>query len=924
MASIGVSRRLLSIQAVTPGLFKRRSVLCWCRLMFILIFVCATAHSARSQSLFCVVSPSSSTCPTISEGGVTVSGFSASGTFPLQYEAFSSYIGAPNGALVMDFTINVCTHDPSFPPNSLIPCSGVGPVHQQISFTATPSPQLDVFGGSAAICTPSTYFTITVNAGGKIAATTACPGSFLPISMSPFPGGNVVIGIDANGDVYAPGLSVDIVNPPPAAAPLSITTSSLPSGTVGSTYTQANSSPASLTATGGTPPYTWSIVSGSGALPDGLALSLSSGVITGTPTTAGTFTFTAQVKDSTGATAPSGSLSIQIGNLSPPTNLKAIQVGTDGKQIAVTWEYGSDPVDGFIIQSSFPAIPFDTLTTVTAASVCGPSPDTAYTLFCTYSDLNVPPFLTKSYQISAYRGSTANASSYSSPATAYQLKKCVQAWLNSGGTPRTDCVNAPIDRAPGTWIQADFTPDTGLPSVHAAAQALPADPSRPRFDHFNWLQYVEHWPQCYLNLPDSIPSPAGKLHTAILGPTGLPDQGTPVSMVGQVDPPLGGIYEYWVDGKSLADNLPFYFNEQQIWYLSSPNSPISLGFSISGQTAGGDQSQVQTATFYDQPQQPCLPGTPPDNEGFLTFLVGVASPVGFLPPSYVVLNGFSWYTTFNGFLPPSGGIVVSSDKPPRTGTGGSGGIFNVADVDVSNLPPSIRQQLVRDGAQNISAAPYVDRSAPLTAAFLSGPLGANGWYTDPVQVTLIATDIDGPSDIASTTYTVNGGSLAAYASPFTISADGVHTIQFGSVDVAGNVETPRPTQTIKLDATPPSITVSAKILASRHEEDHRIVHVAISGRITDLTSGVAPSTAAFNVSNADGITQTSGSLTLSSDGTYSLTVSFRRTRHHDDEDGDERKLYKVTVSAKDNAGNQGSASTLVSLDRDKRDDDHNE
>src|SRR5262249_1669973 len=80
-------------------------------------------------------------------------------------------------------------------------------------------------------------------------------------------------------------LSITIVGPP-----LSITTASpLPVGTVASAYSQ------DLAASGGNPPYIWSVSSGS--LPAGLALS-PVGIITGPPTTAGTANFTVRVGDS--------------------------------------------------------------------------------------------------------------------------------------------------------------------------------------------------------------------------------------------------------------------------------------------------------------------------------------------------------------------------------------------------------------------------------------------------------------------------------------------------------------------------------------------------------------------------------------------------------------------------------------------------
>lgn len=95
------------------------------------------------------------------------------------------------------------------------------------------------------------------------------------------------------------------------AAPVSITTTGLPNGTVGATYS------ATLAATGGVPPYTWSIPTG---LPLGLTLNTGTGAISGAPTQPGTGNFTVQVSDSesTPETA-STSLVITVAPAPPPT-----------------------------------------------------------------------------------------------------------------------------------------------------------------------------------------------------------------------------------------------------------------------------------------------------------------------------------------------------------------------------------------------------------------------------------------------------------------------------------------------------------------------------------------------------------------------------------------------------------------------------
>ncbi len=74
-------------------------------------------------------------------------------------------------------------------------------------------------------------------------------------------------------------------------APLAITTpAALPAGVAGVTYA------VTLTATGGVPPYAWSVNSGS-TLPAGMTLT-SAGILSGTPTTAGSYSFGITVTDS--------------------------------------------------------------------------------------------------------------------------------------------------------------------------------------------------------------------------------------------------------------------------------------------------------------------------------------------------------------------------------------------------------------------------------------------------------------------------------------------------------------------------------------------------------------------------------------------------------------------------------------------------
>jgi len=105
-----------------------------------------------------------------------------------------------------------------------------------------------------------------------------------------------------------------------SAAGVSITTTSpLPGATLSSAYSTT------LTATGGVPPYAWSLATGS-ALPAGLTLSSGSpsATISGTPTATGTFQFTVKVADSATPTPSTVSVSFLLTVTGSTLNCPAI------------------------------------------------------------------------------------------------------------------------------------------------------------------------------------------------------------------------------------------------------------------------------------------------------------------------------------------------------------------------------------------------------------------------------------------------------------------------------------------------------------------------------------------------------------------------------------------------------------------------
>jgi hypothetical protein len=183
-----------------------------------------------------------------------------------------------------------------------------------------------------------------------------------------FTGGPVNTILPGSATIADIQAAYDALQAAPGGA-LAVTTTGLPGGVVGTAYS------ATLTASGGTAPYTWAVTVGT--LPAGLSLASSTGVISGTPTTAATSPFTVQATDQVAATATAAlSITITATNTTFPvittTSLPAATTGSAYSQ-ALAETGGTSPFTWAVTSGALP----DGLSLDPAAGVISGTPTTA-------------------------------------------------------------------------------------------------------------------------------------------------------------------------------------------------------------------------------------------------------------------------------------------------------------------------------------------------------------------------------------------------------------------------------------------------------------------------------------------------------------------------------------------------------------------
>jgi hypothetical protein len=196
----------------------------------------------------------------------------------------------------------------------------------------------------------------------------------------------------------------------------------------------------------------------------------------------------------------------------------------------------------------------------------------------------------------------------------------------------------------------------------------------------------------------------------------------------------------------------------------------------------------------------------------------------------------------------------------------------------------------------------IDKTAPIIEGTRTPGADPNGWNNAPVTVSFHCSD--GGAGLAS-------GSPPA---PTVLMTEGANqSVSAVCVDVAGNTGSAS-VQGINIDLTRPTMTI-APSTPTLWPPNGKLTPVAISGRVAGGLSGIDPSNVTFKVSDEYSEIKRTGAIPVAPDGAYSFSVMLKASRLSQDLDG---RQYEIVVSALDKAGNQTSASTVVTVPHDQK------
>jgi hypothetical protein len=216
---------------------------------------------------------------------------------------------------------------------------------------------------------------------------------------------------------------------------------------------------------------------------------------------------------------------------------------------------------------------------------------------------------------------------------------------------------------------------------------------------------------------------------------------------------------------------------------------------------------------------------------------------------------------------------------------------------------------VRNGAEPGDTTPPTSMAIPSTEP------NAEGWFTAPVTIQIVATD-EG-SGVEAIHYSLDGVEtiVPGGQAQVTISSEGETVLTWYARDEAGNEEVPH-TLVIRIDMTAPALTCQAA-LNELWPPNHELVPVQVSVQVSDAQSGadsfvlVAATSSEPDDGLGDGNTE--GDIQQWEVGTAD-TQGLLRAERAGPGTG---RVYTLSYEGRDQAGNVAACSVVVSVPHDQ-------
>lgn len=522
-------------------------------------------------------------------------------------------------------------------------------------------------------------------------------------------------------------LTVNLTPPP------SVTTSALPAGTVGASYTT------SLAASNGVPPYAWSIASG--ALPGGLTLS--GNTIAGTPTAYGTFNFTVQAKDADNATA-SANLSIKVNPAPVSIITTSLANGVVNASYSTTLQStgGATPITWSVTAGSLPT---GLVLNAATGAITGTPTTTGTSNFTVQAADSSAPQLTatKALSITIVPALSITTTSLPSGVTATAYNATLQ---STGGV------------SPVTWSLTAGTLPAGL-ALNVTTGAISGTPTAAGASSFTVQAADAGTPQQKVTKALSI----AIVQQLVITSTSLP---------------TGAVTSLYSATLQSSGGVPAV-----TWSLSTGTLPAGLVLNANTGAITGTPTTAGTANFTVQatdsgtPQQVVTKPLSITVNPVLAVTTASPMPSGTVGTAYsqtLQANGggiapIAWSITA-GTLP--GGLSLNSSTGAITGTPNAAGTFNFTVQAADSGTP----QQTASKALSISIA-----TAPLSVATTGLPNGVAGQSyngavlqsaggTPPVVWSISAGTLPAGLTLNSSTGAITGTPTTAGASTFTVKA----------------------------------------------------------------------------------------------------------------------------------------------------------